>query len=372
MPAHNPLPGVPLVESPLFRAMLNELNFSPEERRIATDLHERGYAVIDFPDPAIGERVERIKQRLAPRFGIDPDDTSKRREDTGLLRVQDAWKEDEDVKAIATNPSILSLLGRLYGRPAVPFQTLNFPVGTEQKLHSDSNHFSSIPERFMCGIWLAMEDVHGDAGPLTYAPGSHKWPIVSNLMIGRRGAGAALQSAQDPYEGVWSAMLEASGSQQEVLLIRKGQALIWAANLLHGGSKQKDYSRTRWSQVTHYYFEDCIYYTPAFSDEALGDLAVRSIFNIAADRPQPNQYLGEELRPKNEVAEQDAETNRPRFFWQRKRPQPTSPQTRAELPGDFDAAAYLRLNPDVAAAGHDPVEHYRTHGHREARPYRQG
>ena len=372
MPAHNLLPGVPLVESPLFRAMLDDLDFTPEERRIAIDLHERGFAVIDFPDPAIGERVDRIKRRLAPRFGIDPDDTSKRREDTGLLRVQDAWKEDEDVKAIATNPTILSLLERLYGRPAVPFQTLNFPVGTEQKLHSDSNHFSSIPERFMCGIWLAMEDVHADAGPLTYAPGSHKWPIISNLMIGRRGAGAALQSAQDPYENVWSAMLEGSGSQQEVSLIRKGQALIWAANLLHGGSKQNDYSRTRWSQVTHYYFEDCIYYTPAFSDEALGDLAVRSIYNIAADRPEPNRYLGEELKPKNEVPGQDAEADRARFFWQRKRPQPASPPARADLPADFDAAAYLRLNPDVAEAGHDPVEHYRTYGYREARPYRQG
>jgi hypothetical protein len=263
-------------------------------------------------------------------------------------------------------------LARLYGRPAVPFQTLNFPVGTEQKLHSDSNHFSSIPERFMCGIWLAMEDVHADAGPLTYAPASHKWPVVSNLMIGRRGAGGALQSAQDPFEGVWNAMLAASGSQQEVLLIRKGQAMIWAANLLHGGSKQNDYSRTRWSQVTHYYFENCIYYTPAFSDEALGEFAVRSIFNIAADRPEPNLYLGEELKPKENPTGQQADTPRLRFPWQRKRRQPAPVQARAELPGDFDPAAYLRLNPDVAAAGHDPVEHYRNYGYREARPYRQG
>ncbi|WP_319941182.1 phytanoyl-CoA dioxygenase family protein [Sphingomonas glaciei] len=372
MPANNPLPGVPLVESPLFRSMLDDLGLSPEERRIATDLHERGYAVIDFPDPAIGERVDRIKKRLAPRFGIDPNDTSTRLETGGLQRVQDAWREDEDVRAIATNPAVLSLLERLYGRPAIPFQTLNFPIGTEQKLHSDSNHFSSIPERFMCGIWLAMEDVHADAGPLTYAPASHKWPIVSNLMIGRRGTGGALQSAQDPFEDVWNAMLAASGSQQEVLLIRKGQAMIWAANLLHGGSVQTDHSRTRWSQVTHYYFEDCIYYTPAFSDEALGDLAVRSIFNIAADRPQPNLYLGEVLKAKDDGARDEAGTGRRRFPWQRK-PRPAGRlQPQAELPGDFDAAAYLRLNPDVAEAGMDPAEHYRTFGYREARPYRQG
>jgi hypothetical protein len=32
--------------------------------------------------------------------------------------------------------------------------------------------------------------------------------------------------------------------------------------LLHGGAPQKDLSRTRHSQVTHYYFADCKYYTP--------------------------------------------------------------------------------------------------------------
>jgi hypothetical protein len=158
------------VESPLFPAILDHMGLTQDERRIAIDLHERGFAIIEFPDAAIDERVERIKKRLAPRFGIDVADLRITLQDTGVRRVQDAWHEDEDVRAIATNPQILRLLERLYGRAAVPFQTLNFPVGTEQKLHSDANHFSSIPERFMCGVWLAMEDVHADAGPLTMHP----------------------------------------------------------------------------------------------------------------------------------------------------------------------------------------------------------
>jgi ectoine hydroxylase-related dioxygenase (phytanoyl-CoA dioxygenase family) len=366
------LPGIPLIESPLYAGVVDQLGLTAEERRIADSLHERGYAVIDFPDPDILARVDRIKRRLAPRFGLDGDEPSRRVRKSSVRRVQDAWLEDEDVRAIAANPDVLALLGKLYGRRAIPFQTLNFPVGTEQKLHSDSNHFSSLPERFMCGVWLAMEDVHPDAGPLTYAPGSHKWPIISNLMIGRRGRGGQNHSAQAPFEAAWDALLEIHGAEGELLIAKKGQALIWAANLLHGGSFQKDKSLTRWSQVTHYYFENCIYYTPAFSDEALGELAVRSIFNIAADRPEPNLYLGEELKPKNDFVGDEPDTNRLRFPWQRKRRQPGPPQTKAELPGDFDAAAYLRLNPDVAAAGHDPVEHYRTYGYREARPYRQG
>jgi glycosyltransferase involved in cell wall biosynthesis len=43
--------------------------------------------------------------------------------------------------------------------------------------------------------------------------------------------------------------------------------------------------------------------------------------------------------------------------------------TSLELPAGFDAAAYLALNPDVAAHGADPVHHYMNHGWLEGRPY---
>jgi hypothetical protein len=191
---------------------------------------------------------------------------------------------------------VLDLLGKLYGRPAFPFQTLNFPVGTQQEGHSDSVHFSSLPERFMCGVWLAMEDIGPDAGPLFYYPGSHRWPIMTNALIGRRGYGAQLGSAQDPYGAAWHALREAYGAEPETFLPRKGQALIWCANLLHGGSHQNNPLLTRWSQVTHYYFDDCIYYTPAFSDEVVGHLQLRKIISISDDLPRPNRYMGEEIR----------------------------------------------------------------------------
>jgi ubiquinone/menaquinone biosynthesis C-methylase UbiE len=40
------------------------------------------------------------------------------------------------------------------------------------------------------------------------------------------------------------------------------------------------------------------------------------------------------------------------------------------LPTDFDRAAYLQLNPDVAVAGADPEEHWLLYGHRENRRWR--
>jgi len=309
---NNPLPGLPLIESPLFHTLLPSLGLSDEETRIAVDLHQKGYAVFDFPDADLDNRITRIQHRLGPSYGVDFSDPASDKT-AGERRVQDAWKIDQDVLTIAANAQVLGLLQKLYGRPAFPFQTLNFPVGTQQDAHSDSVHFSSLPERFMCGVWLAMEDISPDAGPLFYYPGSHRWPVLSNAMIGRRGSGSALNSAQDPFAAGWRALCDAHGVNEEVFLARKGQALIWCANLLHGGSRQTDPQLTRWSQVTHYYFDDCIYYTPAFSDETIGQLQLREIVSIGDGTPRPNQYLGQALSAAQRPASVDTAT--PGSIW---------------------------------------------------------
>lgn len=288
----NPLPGMPLVESPLFPSLLSQLELTVEEARIGLDLFNRGYAIFDFPDPNLDERIGRIKCSLGPRFGVNFDDPEADKT-SGQRRIQDAWTFDHDVHAIAANQAVMCLLSKLYGRKALPFQTLNFPVGTQQDAHSDMVHFSSQPEKFMCGVWLAMEDIRAESGPLFYFPGSHRWPVMSNLLIGRRGSGEGLASAQDPFAEAWRALVEAEGAEREVFLARQGQALIWCANLLHGGSPQIDPRMTRWSQVTHYFFDDCLYYTPAFSDEALGQLHLRQVMAIHDRGERLNCYLGQ-------------------------------------------------------------------------------
>jgi hypothetical protein len=116
---------------------------------------------------------------------------------------------------------------------------------------------------------------------------------------------------------------------------------------------------TRWSQVTHYYFDDCIYYTPALSDEPLGVLDLRSILDVATEEPKPNLYLGEPI--------ESAPPPRPPSLVTRIKKRIKTP---AGLPDDFDVDTYYRLNPDVAVAKLDATAHYLSHGKAEGRRYR--
>ena len=42
--------------------------------------------------------------------------------------------------------------------------------------------------------------------------------------------------------------------------MKKGQTLIWAASLIHGGSHPKEQGSSRLSSVVHYYFEGAEYF----------------------------------------------------------------------------------------------------------------
>lgn len=322
----NPLPGIPSVESPLFERLVKD--FPPDLKRIARDIHLKGFSVIDFPDPDFVENAERIKEQLNDEVFM---------KEHAPRRIQDAWKTNQQVRDIAANPVILDMLSKLYGRKAIPFQTLNFKFGSEQHYHSDAVHFSSSPERFMCGVWVALEDIKEINGPLMYFPGSHTWPILSNEMIDYNVLEEA-SPTQYIYHDAWKALIDTHNVKPEVFLAKKGQALIWAANLLHGGLPIIDKNHTRWSQVTHYFFENCCYYTPMWSNLFLGNVLYKNIHNIETGAPVENCSCGRLV-------------------------------TDSGLPKNFDPAVYLRLNEDVKASGIDPAEHWLKHGRFEARRY---
>lgn len=215
------------------------------------EFHERGILQVDFGfAPGL---LETIKTRVYPHYPAD-----FRNGKVDNTRLQDAWKCVDEARQLAADPRVLAALEQLLGRKALPFQTLNFPVGTRQLAHSDTIHFSTLPAGYMAGVWVALEDIDADNGPLIYYPGSQKLPYYGmhdfELEPGYHNYHIYEQRIQE--------LIEKEGFEPEYGTIKKGQAIIWHANVLHGGAPQKDMSRSRHSQVTHYYFDGCKYYTP--------------------------------------------------------------------------------------------------------------
>jgi hypothetical protein len=173
-------------------------------------------------------------------------------------RVRDGWQKSQAVHSLAVVPQILSCLEDLYKREPLPFQTLNFPIGTQQKLHSDALHFNSMPSGFMAGVWIALEDVSRENGAVVLYPGSHKFPEYNMQDVG---VDVGHENYKE-YEAFIEDKIKESNQTPYYAELKKGQALVWHANLIHGGSAQLDKSRTRHSQVTHYFFKGCKYYTP--------------------------------------------------------------------------------------------------------------
>lgn len=217
-----------------------------------------GYLIIDI---GLSEDVtDGVVSDLSPYWGknrIQPKGVSY----ADGNRIQDAWKISENVKNLCINPLILKALKQLYKKKPLPFQTLNFEMGTEQRTHADSIHFNTEPFGFMCGVWIALEDIGPEQGPVKYYPGTNKLPEINY-----EDAGVVAHSSHYPeYENHIENIVKEHDFQPMHALLQKGQALIWSANLLHGGSRQLDKTLTRRSQVTHYYFDETQYWRPSLS-----------------------------------------------------------------------------------------------------------
>jgi len=155
-------------------ARLDRADLAGADRALIEEFAERGFVVIDLD---LGdETVAEIIRRMEPLFPSGAD-----------RRVLNAWRKVEAVRGLALHAKATATLELLYGRRPFAFQTLNFPVGTEQSTHSDTIHFDSTPHDFMAGVWVALEDVDAGNGPLHYYPGSHRLPRVTLETMGLPG-----------------------------------------------------------------------------------------------------------------------------------------------------------------------------------------
>ncbi len=238
---------------------------------------QNGYVILDFEFSF--EVIDSILVDLSGKYRYDSEHYNLNN------RIENGFNFCPGVKALATDIEILGSLRELIGGDFFPFQTLNFERGTEQRFHSDWYHFAPLSNAGLAGVWVAFEDIDAENGALSVIPGSHKLPYFFPEDLGiKRGLKSDPYKYYSLYEDAIDNLIREEGLKPVIVPMRKGQILIWHANLIHGGSRIGDANRTRYSQVTHYFRKGSLYFSPITSERSLLKRSYRFPLNIVSGR----------------------------------------------------------------------------------------
>ena len=164
---------------------------------------------------------------------------------------------------ILKHPGLLGWIRLLMEREPKPLQTITSHKGSQQGLHSDSIHMTTYPLGYLTAAWIAFEDIHPDSGPLEYYPGSHRLPYVFSKDVGITGPDFkkdGYKSYQAKYEPYVRELIAKHGLEPDHFHARKGDVLIWHANLLHGGSARRNLQLSRHALVCHFFVKGSFVY----------------------------------------------------------------------------------------------------------------
>ncbi len=216
---------------------------------------EEGYMILKgfYADEEVDQYNAEI-DRLRSTATIDFNYTGR--------KMMEAFKDSDYInRQFFRNEKLLQIYSFLLGKKVIPFQTINFIQGSEQRSHSDSIHMTTYPEGYLIAAWTALEDVSPENGTIHYYPGSHRLPYLMcpNYDSGNTRYRIGKQSNKH-YEDAIQKLIEEKGLKKQLFTGRQGDVFIWHANLLHGGSPILDPERTRKSMVAHYFTEEVICY----------------------------------------------------------------------------------------------------------------
>lgn len=261
-------------------------NLPSDERKIdypklrETDIYrdltpENQKSVLEFDDKGFLVLRNFLTEKIADQINIEidklmADGTVKFRYGGKLMFV---IHHSEIVKNIGSDKKLLEFLSVLMDGQAKLFQSINFINGSQQKTHSDSIHMTTYPLGGLLGVWIALEDVDESNGALHYIPGSHKLPYFLNSDYDNEGTTFKIgKKSYKAYEEFLEGKVKDLGLKKEVFRAKKGDLLIWHANILHGGEPHLDKSKTRKSLVYHYFDEKSVCYHEVTQRPALFEL----------------------------------------------------------------------------------------------------
>ncbi len=222
----------------------------------------KGYTVFEGPVSEedvdlLREEVEGLWDQGAPEIQTELFENGVRRFEPLMPefrnvphKILDLHGHLESARRVVFADPIRRFLLQLFERPPMAFQSLSFQYGTEQAMHQDTAYVVCRSPMEFVGCWIALEDVQPGSGELQYYEGSHR--IEDYLWMGRARA--------KPYDYLEEADFLRWVHEKSVALEcplvqftpRKGDVLVWHADLVHGGGERRRMDLTRRSIVTHF------------------------------------------------------------------------------------------------------------------------
>jgi hypothetical protein len=178
-----------------------------------------------------------------------------------LNKLLDLYAHLRSAREVVFAPAILRFLTLIFERPALAFQGLCFRWGSQQAIHQDSAFVKVSSPLEFAASWVALEDIQPGSGELEYYVGSHR---LEDYLFEGRYKWMPLKSPE--YQRFIDSLRERSealGLERQRFLPKKGDVLLWSADLAHGGSPDVQPGLTRKSIVTHYCPINC---EPVYAD----------------------------------------------------------------------------------------------------------
>ncbi len=166
-------------------------------------------------------------------------------------RIVEAHTVLPEARDVLSAPRVLEFLSAIFDEPPVLSQSLIFRMGSEQPLHQDPAFVVYDRPLCMAACWIALEDIAQGSGELRYRIKSHRLPDYV-FSTGRRDSHGARDGEVEKFLEWLGAECDSRGLEQETFLARKGDVLVWHADLAHGGSQITDPGATRQSLVGHF------------------------------------------------------------------------------------------------------------------------
>lgn len=177
------------------------------------------------------------------------DDARSDRLNYGEAKILDLHARMTAAQKVIFAPTIEAALSDIFQDDVVAFQSLYFEYGSQQSAHQDTAFVYTRPAYHFVASWVALQDVTPGSGELFYYPGSQK---LDDLIFS--GGNKELRSG-DPNGDMYSMELEKMATDAGLLkarfLPKKGDVLLWSADLIHGGEPILT-QESRRSIVTHY------------------------------------------------------------------------------------------------------------------------